>query len=474
MARLLDRMFERVIHSVSKAARLPRVVKVTGKTVGAMLGLASATALVAQTVPDQSVPNTGGLNLPSNPTIYGKIDPNIRRPTAIVNGTVLTGTDVDQRMALIVAANDIRLTPEDREQLRQQVIQSLIDEILQIQEAKAHEVTVTDAEITQAYNNLSRNFNRSPAELRVYLRQIGSSERTLRHQIEAQLAWTRLLRRRVEPFVNVGDEEVNAVLDRLKAARGTDEYHLKEIFLRSTPDNAAQVSATLSKMIDEMKTGQHPFEYFAQFSDATSKAQQGDLDWLNAAQLSQLPESMQGAVQQMQVGQIAGPIEVPGGYSLLYLVDKRKVLTADPRDAKLSLRQLTIKFPAGTTQEQATARASLFAQKTKDIRGCGDATKVAAQIGADVVDNDNIRVRDLPTALQRIVLDLQIGQATPPFGSVTEGVRTLVICSREDPPAQGQLPDPSAVQSQIEQQRVNLRAQTMLRDLRREAIIEYR
>ena len=41
-------------------------------------------------------------------------------------------------------------------------------------------------------------------------------------------------------------------------------------------------------------------------------------------------------------------------------------------------------------------------------------------------------------------------------------------------PASGELPKASAIQGQLEQQRVNLRAQGKLRDLRRDAVIEYR
>src|SRR3546814_16323532 len=96
----------------------------------------------------------------------------------------------------------------------------------------------------------------------------------------------------------------------------------------------------------------------------------------------------------MEVGQVAVPIQIPGGFSILYLVDERKVLTADPRDARLSLRQLSIQFAKGTTQEHATARASQFAEATKATKGCGDAPAVANQIGAEVVDTDQVRVGD--------------------------------------------------------------------------------
>src|SRR3546814_7571376 len=79
----------------------------------------------------------------------------------------------------------------------------------------------------------------------------------------------------------------------------------------------------------------------------------------------------------MQVGQIAGPVQLPGGFSILYVIDKRKILTSDPRDALLSLKQLSIAFPAGTTQTQATAKASAFATATRKIQGCGTANDIA-------------------------------------------------------------------------------------------------
>ena len=453
--------------SLTKAARM-------GRWAGLVAGLAMASTLVAQTAADQNadVPNTAAnLGIPADAQILGNADPNVRKPTAIVNGAVITGTDVDQRVALIAAANNMQnLPPQEMERLRLQVLRQLIDETLEIQAAKVNEITVTPAELNQGYSRVARNFNKTPEQMGEYLRSIGSSERSLKLQIEAELAWQRYLGQQVTPFVNVGEEEVQAILDRLKAQQGNTEYHLKEIYLSATPDRMDEVAANAQGLMDQIRKGEQQFEYFTQFSEASTRAVGGDLGWVQA---SALPNALSEAAQQMQIGQVAGPIQVPGGFSILYLVDQRKVLTADPRDARLSLRQLTITFPEGTTQEQATARASQFAKATQAIKGCGDAENVANQIGADMVDNDQVRVRDLPPQLQKIVLSMSIGEATPPFGSPSDGVRTLVLCGRDDPQT-GQLPDPHQVQGQLEQQRVNLRAQQMLRDLRRDAIVEYR
>ena len=74
----------------------------------ALLGIASAA--LAQTVQDESVPDNTGLNIPANLQVFGKVDPNVRKATAIVNDTVITGTDVDQRVALVAAPPDQAVT----------------------------------------------------------------------------------------------------------------------------------------------------------------------------------------------------------------------------------------------------------------------------------------------------------------------------------------------------------------------------
>lgn len=448
--------------------------------IAAMLAAVAGAALAAQTVPDQEpqqqAPAGAGLNLPQNLQIFGKVDPNVRKPTAIVNGAVLTGTDIDQRLAMTIGLSEaqtgrkVNLPPEQVDQVRLQMLRELVDDTLKVQEARANDMTITQAQIDQSYARVARNFNKSPEDFTKMLRAMGSSDRALKRQLEGDLAWNRLLSRKVTPFVNVGEEEVKSMLARLEAAKGTEEYHLAEIYLSATPERQAEVVDAAKKMIDQMRGGA-PFEYFARnFSEATTRATGGDLDWVR---LDVLPRELQQATLGLQVGQIAGPIEVPGGYSILYLVDKRQVLTVDPRDAKLALRQLTLKFPAGISEAQANQRGATFANAIQKINGCGGVAKVAEEIGAEVVDNDSISARDLPAALQDIILKLQIGQSTPMFGDPKEGVRAFVLCGRDDPKA-ANLPTTEQIQSRLEEQRVNLRAQRMLRDLRRDAVVEYR
>ena len=135
-------------------------------------------------------------------------------------------------------------------------------------------------------------------------------------------------------------------------------------------------------------------------------------------------------------------------------------------------RRHSITFPPGTTEAQATAKAQDFAAKVKTAKGCAAADQVAAGMGAEVVNNESIKARDLPGPLQELVLGLQLGESTPPFGSIQDGVRILMLCGRDDPKAGGAVSF-EEVQNQLEDERINRRAQAYMRDLRRDAVIDY-
>ncbi len=412
----------------------------------------------------------GAIVVPDNVQIFGKNDPNHRRATAVVNGDIITGTDVNQRLALILAANQGKIGPEEEQRLRLQILRNLIDESLQIQEAKAQEIAIADDEVDETYNRVAeQNFRQNAKAMDAYLARIGSSPASLKRQIRGELSWQRLLRRNVQPFINISEDEVKENLDRLKAAKGTEEYRLGEIFLSATDETRSGVEVNAQKIIDQLKQGGSFVAYARQYSEASTAAVGGDLGWIR---LAQLPPELATAATGLSTGQLVGPIPTTGGFSILYLIDKRQVLTADPRDALLSLKQVSIDFPAGTSEADATKRASEFATAMKSAKGCGAVDEVAGKIGAQVVANDQVKARDLPPQLQESLLALSLGETSPPFGSIKDGVRVLMLCGRDDPQADTG-PSFDQMMSQLEDDRVNKRAQAYLRDLRRDAVIDY-
>ncbi|MBC7985289.1 MAG: SurA N-terminal domain-containing protein [Sphingomonadaceae bacterium] len=323
-----------------------RIMRRAGIALAIVAGGYATSAALAQPAPPNSA---SALNIPTDMTIFGERDPTIRKPTAIVNGEIITQTDVDQRLALVLAANDVEVSAEERQQLQMQVLRNLIDETLQIQEAAANEITIAPAEIDQAFRRVAERSNMPIDRFEAFLRSRGTSPTTMKRQIHGELAWNRLLSRYAS--VEISQAQIDEIVRRLEATRGQRQYRVAEIWMAVTPGNEAEVAATARRIIDQVRQGASFVAYARQYSQATTAAVGGDLGWVFPAQL---PSPLDAAVAQIPVGAVSEPIPNSGGVSIVAVADQRSVLTADPRDAMLSLKQITVRFPAGSTQEQAT------------------------------------------------------------------------------------------------------------------------
>ncbi len=451
---------------------------ILGRTAGVVALSCLAVAAAAQTGTGQTggaqagaaQPEASGspLNIPQNIQFVGRPqDANIARATALVNDEIITRSDIDQRIALFMASQRTQIPPEEMERVRAQMLRNLIDETLQIQAARERKMEIEQKNIDRYYGRYAQSFGHTDKTFADYLKTIGSSERSVRRQILGELSWQQLQRRL--PRVSVGDDEVNSILERLNATRGAPEYRVAEIFLRATPEEAPAVRERMNQIIQQIRAGASFPAYARQYSVATTAAVGGDLGWVRA---EQLPAELSAVLQAMPVGTISDPIQVQGGYSVLLLVDSRQVLVANPRDAVLSLMQMSIDLPAGTTEQTARQRAEVLARASQSMGGCGGAAQAASSVGAELVSNDAVRVRDLPPQLQQMLLNMGVGQTTQPFGT-TDRISVLVLCGRDDP-RQAPAPTFASIADAIEEERMNRQAQRFLRDLRRDAVIEYR
>lgn len=431
----------------------------------ALVALLWVTPLTAQSIPD--VPSIGGGNL-SEVLVRGNVDPKLRKAAAIVNGSVVTDLDVEQRLALVVFASGGQISPEERVRLRAQILRNLIDEQLQVQEAREQEVSIEADQVEEAFGRVASNFRQSAEDFGAFLERAGTSAATLKEQIRAELAWSRVLRRRVEPFINVGDDEVQQVIDRLQAAKGQDEFRVAEIFLTATPANEQAVLERANAILEQLRKGASFVVYARQFSEASTAAVGGDLGWMR---VEQLPEATRSVVESMQPGQISSPIRTPSGYSILALAERRKVLAADPAEAILTMKQIAIAFDKQPTDAFVREQVARLNAAAATINGCGAVDLAAASVGGEASDIAQIRLADFPPGLQPQLQQLQIGQATRAFATPRD-VRLLVMCGRDDPPQQG--PDFDQVYAQLNEQRVSIASRRYMRDLRRDAIIDYR
>src|ERR687889_702154 len=93
----------------------------------AALILAGSVAAVAAYAQTSGGTAATSLDIPANPQFLTDDDPNVRKATAIVNGTVITRTEVDHRLAIIRLASGGQIPAEELPRLRQQVLRNLVD-----------------------------------------------------------------------------------------------------------------------------------------------------------------------------------------------------------------------------------------------------------------------------------------------------------------------------------------------------------
>jgi len=446
---------------------------ISARALGAatLSAIAVATAAVAQQAGPPSpapAPNSSKvLNLPENAQVFGTQMPSVIKATAIVNGEVITQTDVDQRLSLLAISQGTQIPADEVDRLRQQILRNLIDETLEIQAAKTEKIEVKAADIDRTVARVAGNVKQTPEQFAAYLENGGSSIRTIRRQIEGEIAWQRLQQRKIE--VTIGDDEVKAVIDKMNAAKGTQEFRVGEIFLPSPPGEEAQTIDNANKILEQLRNGASFAGYARQYSQSSSAAVGGDLGWMRP---EQLPDPIATVLRSMAPGTVSNPIPNSGGVSIIAVQDTRRLLTHDPRDDVLTLKQVSIVFPKGTSRAQAEPIVSRFAEAARNVAGCGAADKLAADFHAEIVQSDGTKLRDLPATLQNMMVPMQVGQATLPYGNLEDGVRVLVICGRDE--VDPDQPSYDQVYNQLNEERVNTRARRYLRDLRRDAVIEFR
>ena len=186
-----------------KLGRFPRAAHCAGRVFAVGHGGARKPAAASRPRPALNIPRERRSSSASR---------NRGRPkaTAIVNGEVITQTDIDQRLALLLASTGGRASGRgDRSASAPQVLRNLIDETLQIQAAAAEEIDGRGRRDRPACRAASpQTSSRRPSSCADYLRPIGSSIARCGARSTARSPGSGCSGRRIEPFVSVGDDEV--------------------------------------------------------------------------------------------------------------------------------------------------------------------------------------------------------------------------------------------------------------------------
>ena len=387
---------------------------------------------------------------------------------ATVNNDVISAQDLEQRLKLFLTSAQVSDTPEIRRRLRPQVLRGLIDEKLKVQEARRLNIKLTSQDIDRALSQVAQRNNISEDGIEAFLAAQNISPGTLLAKIRAELIWSKLVTLRFAPTIDISDDEVDEVIARLNANKGKPEHRISEIFLAvSNPDEDEEVRRNAERLADEARRGA-PFEVIAkQFSQAAAAERGGEVGWIQPGQSA---AEIEAALRAMPVGGISKPIRAEGGYFIIKLHDRRRILVDEPYDSRVSLIQILL--PLDADPNEASRQRQLATTIASTVQGCSAFEAIAKQLDpAGSGDLGTVRIGELPPQLRDAVAKLEIGRPTAPIERQS-GIHVLMVCERSG--SRSGIPGREEVQSDLLRQRLDLMARRYLRDLSRDAMIELR
>ncbi len=257
---------------------------------------------------------------------------------AVVNDDAISFTDVRQRARmLLLSLGGAQPTQEQVQQLTSEALEQLINEKLQLQEAKEYEVEISDNEIAQSIEGIARQSGISREDLLASLLQSGINPTSLEQQTRADIAWRRIMGGLYGTRIRISENQIHGHLSRLRAASAQEQYQLSEIFLFAPlPEDREQALTAAASIKEQLEAGA-PFTLAAQrFSSAPTAATGGDMGWVT---LGDLQGARAEAIKAMSGPGLTDPITVDDGVYLMAITAKRE---PSQRTSRVDLTRLTV------------------------------------------------------------------------------------------------------------------------------------
>jgi peptidyl-prolyl cis-trans isomerase SurA len=385
---------------------------------------------------------------------------------ATVNDSVITGFDLRQRMLLLIAMTQVQPTPENIPAIQQQALNALVDERLQVQElANYEDLVVSDQEVEAEIASMAQEVGASPQAYIDFLAQGGIRPGTLREQVRTQIGWSQLVGGRFQSRARVSRAAVSAAMRQVSEAATKKQYLIGEIYIESARVGGQQAALNgANQLVQQMVQGA-PFQAVAQqFSAAPSATRGGDAGWVVEGTMQ---PALQQALDQLAVGQLSRPIPVDGGVYIVYMRDKRDGASA----SLVQIKQVMIELPETATETDVAAATqrleALRPQLTCDSM-LARATSEQGLLGADLGEAD---VQNLAPQFQQVARSAEVGSVSTPVRTPL-GVHLLGVCGRRVGGTEA--PNPQEIENTLFRANLATLGRRYMRDLREDALIEYK
>ena len=384
----------------------------------------------------------------------------IQSIAVIVNDEVISKYDVNQRVKLVLVTSGIPATEENIKRIEEQAIKALINEKIQIQEAIKLEVPESPEEINLMLENIARSNQTTAEGILESITSQGVNSETLLDQIKSELLWNKIVRGRFGSYINISDEEVNIIYNRTIQNINNSQYDISEIFIGFENENEEKEAKDLSEKLIEQLRNNISFEPVAQqFSQAPSSGQGGLIGWVSEGQLD--PEIISN-IKNIEIGSVSDPIKTVNGFYIIKLNGKSE--EGGKNSMKNQYDLISVSFNI-----ENKSMAKEFSDK---FISCKRLDKLLENYNEKEVNIIGKRLlEELPKELHKELLEKNAGTALLPRFS-EESIDIILICDRKDDI--GIQVNRDIIEDNIYSQKMGMMSRRHLRDLRRDAVIEYR
>lgn len=388
------------------------------------------------------------------------------RILALVNEDVVTVFDLQARTSLIILSSQLPNTDEVRQRLAPQVLRTLIDDRLKLQETRKQKITVSEQEIEGAIRDIEDRNKMSRGAMYAMLDQYGIDRGTLRLQIEADMAWRKMVLNQVRAAATASDEAVDDAIQRIEANKGKPEFLVNEIFISMTAGKSVEDIRQLTERLRQQITDGANFAELARsFSQSASAANGGNLGWVRE---DQLDPALIDAVKAMNPGDLSPPLQGVDGFYILALRSRRLSEGLPAPDLSLTLQQVFVPAEAGDINARLTVAEGISAQ----AKSCEDMDAAGKRLGSPQSGRlSDIKLASLPPAIRDQVATLEDRQASKPI-RLGDGVMVLMICERSGDKNNEEVR--TRIRNMLSGERAELISRRQMRDLYRSSFVDIR
>ena len=342
------------------------------------------------------------------------------RIVAVVNDGVITQYQLDSRVRSATAQlhrQKVQLPPQDI--LRRQVLDQMVTERAQVQQAKDAGISIDDSELSQAMDRVAANQKMSTAQLRSTVEKDGMKWSDFREEIRDQMMIARIREREVDAKINVTPGEVDNFLANQTGAGAGEEVHLAHILIRipegASPETLQKLRFKAMGIDEQARSGRDFAQLAASYSEANDALQGGDLGF---RPVDSLPQVMSAAVANLHPGQVSDVVRSPSGFHIVKLIARRGG-QALPQVQQTHARHILIKVTEITSEAEAKQKITQVQQRLKAGDDFATLAKLYSQDGSAQKGGDLgwLYPGDTVQPFEQAMNALKIGEISEPVQS---------------------------------------------------------